>query len=291
MKVRALIAPLLVLGIAATACANAPSTIPGGGSGDGGLDHAGGAGDLIMRISNEGGLLSPEYTLTATPAFSLFGDGTVVTQGAQIELYPGPALPPLVATQLTETGIQAILQASLDAGLDEDREYTDLGAVGIADASTTVFTITVNGATHVTKVYALGELGQQPAGMSDDEFRARSQLLDFQNSMQDLRGTLPAGSVGDDTMFAPPGLRLFVSHYRPEQDLAQQAVDWPLASPLAGFGEPATLAGYRCGAITGADLEAVLPLARRANQLTPWRSQGVSYAIAFRPLLPDESGC
>jgi hypothetical protein len=289
MKVRSLMA-LLVLGIVATACANASSTI-GGGPGDGGLHHATGAGDLLLRISTEGGLLSPEYTLTAMPPFSLFGDGTVVTQGAQIELYPGPALPPLVATPVTKEGIQAILRAGIDAGLDRDHEYTDLGAVGIADASTTVFTLTVDGATHVTKVYALGELGQQPAGMSDEEFDARTRLLDFQSSVQDLRGTLPAGSVGEDRIFSPAGLRLFMSRYRPEQGLAQRAVDWPLATPLSDFGEPAALATYRCGAVTGADLDAVLPLARRANQLTPWRSQGVSYGIVFRQLLPDESGC
>jgi hypothetical protein len=289
MKVRSLMTPLLVLGIVATACANASSTI--GGPGDGGLDHATGAGDLLLRISNEGGLLSPEYTLTAMPPFSLFGDGTVVTPGAQIELYPGPALPPLVATPVTEEGIRAILRAGVDAGLDEDHEYTDLGAVGIADASTTVFTLTVDGATHVTKVYALGELGQQPAGMSDQEFDARTRLLDFQSSVQDLRGTFPAGSIGEDRIFSPAGLRLFVSRYRPEQGLEQRAVDWPLATPLSAFGEPAALAAYRCGAVTGADLGAVLPLARRANQLSPWRSQGESYGIVFPQLLPDESGC
>jgi hypothetical protein len=290
MKARTLMTPLLVVGILATACANASSTI-GGGPGDGGPDHATGADDLLLRISNEGGLLSPEYTLTAMPALSLFGDGTVVTPGAQIELYPGPALPPLVATPVTEEGIQAILRAALDAGLDEDHEYTDLGAVGIADASTTVFTLTVDGATHVTKVYALGELGPQPAGMSEQEFRARTRLLDFQSSVQDLRGTLPAGSIGEDRMLSPAGLRLFVSRYRHEQGLEQRAVDWPLATPLSEFGDPAALSAYRCGAVTGAELDAVLPLASRANQLTPWRSQGVSYGIVFRPLLPDESGC
>jgi hypothetical protein len=290
MKVRTLVAPML-LAIVAAACANASSVVPGGGPGDGGLDHARGAGDVLLRISNEGGLMPPEYALTAAPAFSLFGDGTVVTQGAQIELYPGPALPPLVATPVTEDGIQAILRAAIDAGLDVDREYTDLGTVGIADASTTVFTVTVDGGTHVTKVYALGELGQRPPGMSDAEFSARARLLDFQSSMQDLRGTLPASSVGEDEMFVPAGLRLFVSRYRPEEGLEQEAVEWPLATPLSDIGERASFAGYRCGTVAGADLDAVLPLAREANQLTPWRSQGVSYGIVFRPLLPDESGC
>ncbi|MBA3690590.1 MAG: hypothetical protein H0W82_04145, partial [Actinobacteria bacterium] len=144
MKLRTLVAPLLALGIAASACANASSTVPGDGQGQG-PDHAGGPGDLLLRISTEGGFLPPGYTLTAMPAFSLFGDGTVVTQGAQTEIYPGTALPPMIATPVTEKAIQALLRAAVAAGLDTDREYTDLGSVGIADAGTTVFTLTVDG--------------------------------------------------------------------------------------------------------------------------------------------------
>ncbi len=291
MKVRTLIARLLVLAMAATACADASSSVPGGGQGSGGPDHATEPGDLLLRISTEGGFLPPEYTLAATPAFSLFGDGTVVTQGAQTEIYPSTALPTMIATPVTEEGIKSILHAAVTAGLDTDREYTDLGAVGIADAGTTVFTFTVDGATHVTKAYALGELERQPPGMSDEEFGARTELLDFQGSMQDLRRTLPAGSVGDETTFDPPGLRLFVADHRPQKDLAQRAVDWPLATPLSEAGNSAGPAGYRCVAVIGADLDALLPPVRRANQLTPWRSEGVSYSIVFRPLLPDESGC
>lgn len=290
MKLRTLVAPLLALGIAASACANASSTVPGDGQGQG-PDHAGGPGDLLLRISTEGGFLPPGYTLTAMPAFSLFGDGTVVTQGAQTEIYPGTALPPMIATPVTEEAIQALLRAAVAAGLDTDREYTDLGSVGIADAGTTVFTLTVDGTTHITKAYALGELGRQPPAMPDAEFAARTRLLDFQGSVQDLRHTLPAGSVGDDTTFDPPGLRVFISDYRPQEDLKQRAVDWPLATPLSEAGQPTGLAGYRCLAVTGADLDVLLPLVREANQLTPWRSQGVSYGIVFRPLLPDESGC
>ena len=60
-------------------------------------------------------------------------------------IYPGPALPPMVSTQLTGSGMQALLQDAIDAGLDHDASYTDLGVMGIADASTTVFTLTTGG--------------------------------------------------------------------------------------------------------------------------------------------------
>jgi len=34
-----------------------------------------------------------------------------------------------------------------------------------------------------------------------------------------------------------------------------------------------------------------MPLAEKANELTPWRSDGAEFQLFFRPLLPDESGC
>jgi hypothetical protein len=286
-------AALLLLVLVASACADAP-TEPGDGSAsaDGGLVHPSGAADLLLRVSFEGGFVPVEYHLTAAPTFSLFGDGTVVTQGAQIEIYPGPALPPLIATPLTERGVESLLRDAIATGLDEEHEYTDLGSVGVADASTTVFTLTVDGEARVTKVYALGILGgERPEGMSQAEYDARARLERFQAELQDLRATLPEGSVGEDTPYTPTGLRLFIREYRPDPELEQRSERWPLDTPLSSLGEPTDVAGYSCAVVDGADLEAVLPLAQAANQLTPWSSEGERYGIVFRPLLPDESGC
>jgi hypothetical protein len=285
---------LLILGTFASACAEAPATTPGdtGTSASGGIDHPTAATELVLRVSAEGGFVAAESLLTSVPSFSLFGDGTAVTQGAQTAIYPGPALPPLIATPITEDGIQALVRSALDAGLGEDHEYTDLGSVGISDADTTVFTLTADGVTHVTKAYALGMSGgRQPDVMPDQEYAARLRLERFQASLTDLRNTLPAGSVGPDGAFVPATLRLFVSGHRRSEDLKEPAITWPLSTPLASLGDPASLDGYRCGTVTGADLDAVWPLAQTANQLTPWTSEGDRFAIAFRPLLPDESGC
>jgi len=291
MKVRSLAAPLGVLVFLTVACANS-STTSGGGGGADAIVSPTGAGDLVLRISYEGGLVSTDYVLTALPTFSLLGDGEAVAPGAQTMIYPGPALPPMVSTQLTGGGMQALLQDAIDAGLDHDASYTDLGVMGIADASTTVFTLTTGGRTHVTKAYALGELGpKKPDGMSAEEFAARTALLDFVSVTTNLKDGLPAGSVDAEGTYVPDELRLFVSDYRRDSQLDEPAQTWPLDTPLADFGEPATLPATRCGTVSGADLDAVLPLAQEANQLTPWKSDGATYAIAFRPLLPDESAC
>jgi hypothetical protein len=49
--------------------------------------------------------------------------------------------------------------------------------------------------------------------------------------------------------------------------------------------------GTRCGVVSGGELATLLPALQAANQLTYWRSDGVTYQLTLRPLLPDESGC
>jgi hypothetical protein len=295
MKLR-LFGSVLVLMLAAACADPTPGAGDGGptgdtgATGDPGISHPAGANDLILRISTEGGFVPMDVLRGQIPGSSLYGDGTVITTGAQIEIYPGPALPSLVATPVSNEGVQALLQAALDAGLGKDAQHVDLGDMAISDMPTTVFTLVVDGQTHVTTVYALGAVSEQPGGMSDEAWAARQALERFAVQVGDLRSWLPAGSVGEDARYAAAAVRIFVGPYLGDQDLQQAPVAWPLEAGLATIGAP-TDQGDRCAVLEGADLDAVLPLAARANTLTPWTDGGERYAIAFRPLLPDESGC
>lgn len=294
MRLKLFGATVISLGLLAGACANASS---GSGAGDGatgggGTSYPTSGDQVVLRIEQGGGFVAPQYTLTTIPLFSLFGDGLVVTPGVQTEIYPGPALPALSQERLSSDAIQQLLQAALDAGLNSDRSYTDLGSVGIADASTTTFTLTVDGQTHTTKVYALSELGPKPDQMSQDEYQARQALFAFQTKATDLRW-LPQGAISDQGAFQPHGLRVFVSVYQADANLTEPPVEWPLSTGLATFGDPMSngLNGTRCGAVVADAATTLLPLVEQANQLTPWTSEGARYGILFRPLLPDESGC
>jgi len=223
-----------------------------------------------------------------SPSFSLFGDGRVVVQGPQIEIYPGPALPNLLVRDVTEEGVQAILEAARVAGLlGEDRHYDNQR---IADASTTTFTVYAGGKRHVVSAYALFE-GEESVGSDDRE--AREALLDFQGKMFSLESWLPQGSVGAEGAFDFDELRIYARLGVSPSDITPQTeLDWPLGISLASFGEPSSLQpDLRCGSISGEDLASLLPMAQRANQLTPWRSDGQLFSLTFRPLLPDESGC
>lgn len=292
MRLRLAVA-FAALALATAACANSPTSPGGSGTGAGTIAHPTGADQLVLRVEDSGGFVAPAYLFTRLPGFSLFGDGTLLQPGAQIEIYPGPALPAISAQTITEDGLQAILRAALTAGLDHDASYTDLGSMGIADASTTVFTLTVDGQTHRVEVYALGmEDAERPAGMPAGEWEARRALQVFVTQLGDLASWLPAGSIAAAAAYESTAARLLMSPYRPDEQLPQHPVEWPLATPLASFGEPTTFdAGTTCGVLGGEDWITVQALARQANDLAPWVSEGHRYAIDFRPLLPDEHTC
>jgi hypothetical protein len=281
---------LVVVAIAASGCA--PHT-GDGPSGTRIADPPPGRGQLILRMDTSGGFVAPQTTLQQIPAFSLYGDGLTITQGAQMEIYPGPALPSVIVTQITPEGVQALVQAALDAGLGANHSYTTMT---ISDMPTSTFTLMTNGVAYTTSVYALGAGGGTAPGMSSSERAARAGLEKFSAELSDLRGSLPQGSVGADKQYTPEGLRVFVQPPQPAPDpaLDQKAATWPLSTPLSRFGKPAPGlpgTGTRCGTVTGSDLDRLLPLARSANQLTPWRSDGATFSLVFRVLLPDEEGC
>lgn len=291
VTVRRLGAIAVVLAMGAVACGRLNSgedTRPGGPSG---ITHPTGADELVLRVDVGGGFVPIEFTLTQFPSFSLYGDGRIITLGPQIEIYPGPALPNLQVTRISEEGIQRVLEEARAAGLLGPDHHYDYP--GIADAATTTFTVVADGSTHVISAYALAE-GFDDGLLEEDEREARQGLLDFQARLTDLRSWLPDGAVGEETPYETDELRIFVRAGAPvaEPELEQRPLDWPLPGELATFGAPAQPSpDFRCGTVTGEALRQVLDRAARANTLTPWTSNGESYALFFRPLLPDESGC
>ncbi len=285
---------VVALGLLLSACANAPT-----GAGDGsaspkqsGFSYPMEPNHVVVRIEYTGGFVSPAFAIGQIPMFSLYGDGTAITPGVQIQIYPGPAFTAPQRQTLSPEAVQRILElAQTDGLLDPSADYT--GVVGVADAPTTVLTVTADGRTHTFRVYALGELTQRPDGMSQAEFQARQAFLDFERRLTDL-SWLPEGSVEASGQYHPSGLRVFVSGFQPSPEgPTEPATAWPLTPALSDFGTPAPgpIQGTRCGVVGGTDLDALLPLVLKANQLTPWTSGGATYTLAFRPLLPDETSC
>jgi hypothetical protein len=279
---KATVAALLTMLTAACAGVGAPSPSPG-------IAHPTGPNALVLRVADVGGFKPVQFHLTELPSLSLYGDGRLITQGAQIAIFPGPAMPALQVTPVTPAGMQRILRAAQAAGLlGPDRHYD---YQGVADAPTTEFTVVANGRTHRISAYALFEgadLSQVPA----EERRPRELLLEFRKDMSDVRGRLGKDVAGPDQPYTPTAIRIVVTKGDPAGADDPNLVnirDWPLATPLGSFGEDRH--GVRCGVLTGTDLETVRVALTASNQLTFWRSGGEMYQLALRPLLPDESGC
>jgi hypothetical protein len=295
-----MLAVSLLVGIAAAACGRVSGGSNGSGSGNGSSGSpvpgsprpspALGANDLALRMESKGGFIAPQAQLVRFPTFSLYGDGTVITQGAQPAIYPGPALPSLIATRLTPAGVAAVLDAARRAGLYG--RSADYHGVMMPDAGSTVFTLNEPNRSHVVSVTALG--ADVNPSVPAAEVAARARLEAFSAKLGDLRSWLPKGSVGPDSVYRPAGLRVFVAAGAPK-GIAEPSMAWPLSTPLAGFGSPFTTpvqgGPSSCGVVTGGDLKTLLPMVEKANQLTPWTSEGKAYTLSFRQLLPDESTC
>ena len=285
MKVRPAAASILL--ILLMSCADAPAD-PGAGSG---IDHSTDGHDVLVRVAFEGGFVPLEWTYRSLPSFSLYGDGTLVLPGAQIELYPGPALPSISTRTVTEEGIQTTLEEALGSIQGVPDEMLDMGSVGLADVPTTVITIRAGDVDRTIKVYGLSELTERPRHMSAEEFQARGQLQQLVTKLEGLATWLPDGSLGTETSYEASGARLFVSEYR-KGDLPQEPITWPLQEDLHRFGDGAIGSEmYRCGIVEGTEWTTLREAASQANELTPWSESGARFSILFRPLLPDERGC
>lgn len=258
------------------------------------IDHPTGDETMILRVAWEGGFTSPDELVRRMPLFALLGNGCVVSQGPQIEIYPQPALPNLQQRCLTEDGVQAILQAAKEAGLlAGDAQYD---APNIADAATTVFTLNANGTTTTVRAYALGD-GAQPTG-SPAADAARQKLVELQNKLGDLRSWLPTDIfIGEEQPYEVTRMQLVIqpapaggSPATPE-GFEVQRLDWPLPTPLAELGAPYPFDDWRCAVVAGDDLAPLMEQLTTANRLTRWRSGDGEYTLIARPLLPDEPEC
>lgn len=230
-----------------------------------------------MRIDEIGGMLPPSITLGRYPIVVLYADGRLIMQGPQIEIYPGPALPNLQVTQLTERGVEQVLEWAADAGLVGADRF--LGQP-MLDASQMTFTVVRPEGRHVTTVADLS--------VADPETGA---LRQFQDLILSIHQWLPNDVVGGDQPFAWNRLQILTTPADPanlpDPQLAN-IVDWPLA-PLATLG--AGDVDARCAVIEGSDLETLRSGLANVNELTLWRSDDVIYSVQLHPLLPDDEGC
>jgi hypothetical protein len=225
------------------------------------------------------------WSASQTPIFTLYGDGTVVFRNQLTPPMPviGSVTPmsPLRSARLSEEQIQALLEEALgQAGLGIARENYENPM--IADAGTTTFTVDAGG---VDKTVAIVALGNETPGVPDAIARTN-----FQRLAEHLADFDKGGTVTTD-VYAPAGYRAILMDGTGQVG----AVAWPWTTlKPADFSFPADPNAFQLGTktITQADVDALglgaVPGGFQ-GMVVSGPSDGKTYALALRPLLPDET--
>lgn len=251
----------------------------------------GGAKDgLVLQIATTGGMPGPGVQLARVPELSLYADGTLITPGAQIAIFPPPLLPALQRATVSSGQVDAVLRAAREAGLTGGgtRTLPEPGGPQIADAPTTTVTVVTDGRTTTTSAYALGLEG---GGGASDE---RRELARFVTSVQD-GSLLDVSATGPDgtALYEPTAIALRTREaddaapVTDENGIVRDRVDWPVAQ--VRLDEAAEPDG--CVVLRDAELAAAAPALEQANTLTLFVQDGRAWETAARPLLPGETDC
>lgn len=283
-----LVPAVMVLSILLAACARLGGT-------PGLIEHPTGD-EVVFRIAYSGGFAGPAFQFTSFPGFTLSGDGRIIVPGAQIEIFPGPALPAVNVRRLTEAGIQAVLNEIAGTALfGASAEYR--GAQNcVMDASDTTFILDAFGSDVNIVVYGLGTLdaaGQCP-GFTTSESAAHGTLQNLSNRLMNLDAWLDEGmwAETDWRPFQPEALRLLVRNadadLPDDSGISNGLLDWPDASDPATFGDPTGYGEERCDVVSGQAARDWHAALSGANQLTRFVSGGHRYQVTVRFLLPDD---
>jgi hypothetical protein len=275
---------ILAIGLLATGCAG-----PGTGGKPRNYVAATGATDLIMQLTEGGGMVPQTFHLTNTPTFALYGDGRLVLLAPDDHKYSysTPLLPNLREVRVTPEEMQKILGAADDAGLlGADASYDQASVTDLGDSD---FTTTVAGITHRVSAYALYPQFTT-ADMAANVARAR--LIAFRETI-DKVANLSAflGRTMSDKPYGPTSMRVYVGPVGPYGNAVAQGVAWPLALDPVTLDLTSSDPQLGCVTLTGAEVATFIAAAGTASKVSIWTAFGHSYSVLARPLFPEESGC
>jgi hypothetical protein len=233
---------------------------------------------LVLQVVQAGGFLPLGAAFRSVPSVSVYEDGRVVTQGAQIAVFPPPALPSLQVGRLDPAQVRRLVEAGREV-VDAREDY---GQPPVADAPTTAVVVQDGDRRAVAAAIALEELSGGPpdgGGLTDAQRAARERLSAYVRQVQDAASSAPAEPYDAERLAvlaepygeAPRGLA----------DVSAVDVAWP--GPALAAGE--------CVVVTGVQVDEVRAAAGPASVETRWTAGGQALRLAFRPLLPHEQTC
>ncbi len=283
--------PLLPAALALTLLA-ACSSGPGGSNGP--IAHPSGD-DVILRVEF-GASMIRDFHLTNFPSFSLLGDGRVIVPGAQIDIFPGPALPAVNVRKLTEEGVQLVLKEVAGTGLFGSSAEFRAAQNFVADAGDTIFTLHAEGKDVTITVYGLGTFdapGNYP-GVSAEELGANQALSRLAQQLGNLDAMVAASAWADAGWqpYEPEALRLLIRNADAdppdESGIGNALIDWPVDSDPTTFGEATSDGERRCGVVSGQEADDWYAALTNANSQARFVKGDHKYEVTVRFQLPDE---
>ncbi len=260
-----------------------PSPIPTGQVGE--IEHPTGPTDVVLRMHVGGGFVPMEIALIETPAFTLFGDNTVIFRPSPPQGHifdPSAPQAAYVKATMNADQVDALLTYALNQGglLDAREDYSN---IGIADAPSTTFTINAGGVDKQVLIAALGfDSGPEAVDAADRaKFAVLADLLDSFDT------EVAKGNVESSEPYQPTMYKAML----PEAFQGQQgvAIEWPW-DDLTMDDFPITAeSGFANGYITAEQAALVIDVpSGGVGGLLLEAPDGKLYSLAIRPLLPDE---
>ncbi len=244
------------------------------------------ADEVVFQMTSIGGFGMPSVLASRIPSLSVYGDGRVISEGPTTLIYPGPALPNLQVHPIAPEDVSTLLESARAAGVDG---AVDFGTPTIADAQTARFTVRGANGTEQIDVPALTEAGDGAYGLTADQRAARTRLRAFVASLTSDSGLLAPTEADSAKPYVPTVVAGVAVPFVEAEGLGQPEVAWP--GPTLP-GEPLGAdTGPGCVTVTGAELQMLLAAAAETTAAARWTSDGKSWMVQLRPLLPDETSC
>jgi hypothetical protein len=246
------------------------------------ISHPTGATDIVLRMEQGGGFVPFGFLFTQSPAFTLYGDGTVIFKPLDNRggnPFGSQAMLPWLVGHMTEADIQTLLQFALQTGrLANARENYD--NPNVADAGSTFFNINAGGIDKSIQIYALG-LDDGPDAADRQGF---TQLANVLNDFQSQSGL----DLGDLTAYEPALYKVLLMEGFGEPQ--GQVLDWPwddltVAHWPANPDEPDSRIAFLDAAHV-----AKMTDVPNGGHVGVWvkTPDGKNVQLGIRPLLPDE---
>jgi hypothetical protein len=237
--------------------------------------------NIVLRMTQSGGFLYPGTTLDVAPAFTLYGDGSVIYRPSGVPQFGPPGRAGgLRRAHMDGEQMDALFAFALGPGglADAGELYAD---VPVADSMSTIFTIAGGGVSKTVSVYALGdEMEPGPETAHRQRFSLLARLLGS------FEAEVARGNATDAGEFEAQAYRvvLFPDEFG---ELAPSA-EWPWQE-LAPDDFERDRSGFGVRLLSADEAEPLfdLPAADIGDPVVVGPDE-VNYLVRYRPLLPDE---